>query len=185
MSVFFSGIILSLKSVFRGLKTDHAILVNEPEGEEWKVGKTTNLHFKLEGKLFKLENRSIYIKPITILNSPNSTKTLNILLGFHFKIIYIPHPIMFLVLKIGHTLSPAPKVEGCIRYKYKCYLPIIFPPILLYLHEQIWLILFLRWYFAIQFDNNWIWYWYRKIVKSQKNSGIQIKLSKFQNSTFL
>ena len=60
MSVFFSGIILSLKSAFRGLKTDHAILVNEPEGEEWKVGKRTNLHFKLEGKLFKLENRSIY-----------------------------------------------------------------------------------------------------------------------------
>ena len=87
MSVFFSGIILSLKSAFRGLKTDHAILVNEPEGEEWKVGKRTNLHFKLEGKLFKLENRSIYIKPITILNSPNATTTLNILHGFTFTII--------------------------------------------------------------------------------------------------
>ena len=41
---------MSLKSVFKGIITDHVVLVNQPEGKPWRAGKRSTLHFNLTGK---------------------------------------------------------------------------------------------------------------------------------------
>jgi hypothetical protein len=82
-----------LKSAFRGLKTDHAILVNEPEGADWKVGKRTNQHFKLESKLFELGNPSIYKTQHNLKFSKFNCNTQYIAwVSFHNNQSRMPHP---------------------------------------------------------------------------------------------